>query len=69
MSIMTVTSTVNRRYFRNKTKRDMGHHINTLEGILGIEKTTTEALSAMGKEALVDKALELHSRLPEDSDA
>lgn len=66
MSIMTVTSTVNRRYFRNKTKRDMGHHINTIEDILGVEKTTTEKLSAMGKDALVTRALELHAQLPEE---
>lgn len=66
MSIMTVTSTVNRRYFRNKTKRDMGHHINSIEQILGVEKTPVETLSGMGKDALVDKALALHAQLPDD---
>lgn len=66
MSIMTVTSTVNRRYFRNKTKRDVGTYIHDLEQILGVPKTPIERLSQMGKDALVDLALELNAKLPED---
>lgn len=69
MSMMTVTSTVDRRYFRNKTKRDVGAHINNVEQILDLPRTSTEALSAMGKDALVAKALELHAQLPDDDDA
>lgn len=66
MAITTTSSTVSRRYYRGKSRRQIGRVIQDICQILGDPIPHPDALVALTIDQMIDRVMALHARLPDD---